>query len=80
MKFSEMWRLKWEKNLWNPNDGAEVGTYSKEYLENSLAELLALQKTTDKKIRVIKQQLALKEQERERRYYGWDYPDYKEEK
>ena len=65
-------RLEEEKKTFNQNDGAEQGTYSKKYLENSLAELLALQKTIDKDIRVIKQKLALKEQGREVRYTKYD--------
>ena len=65
-------RLEEEKKTFNQDDGADVGTYSKKYLENSLAELLALQKTIDKDIRVIKQKLALKEQGREVRYTKYD--------
>ena len=75
MKFMKSKRLEEEKKTFNQNDGADQGTYSKKYLENSLAELLALQKTIDKDIRVIKQKLALKEQGREKRYTKYSYPE-----
>ena len=72
IKFMKSKKLEEEKKTFNQNDGADQGTYSKKYLENSLAELLALQKTIDKDIRVIKQKLALKEQGREVRYTKYD--------
>ena len=51
MKFSESNRLEKERKTFNQDDGAEQGTYSKEYLENALAELLALQKIIDRDIK-----------------------------
>ena len=72
MKFSESNRLEKERKTLNQDDGAEQGTYSKEYLENALAELLALQKIIDRDIRNIKTKLKLKEQGRDAPYTKYD--------
>ena len=72
MKFSESRRLKEDKKTFNQDDGAEVGTYSMEYMENALAELLALQKIIERDIRNIQTKIKLKEQGREVRYTKYD--------
>ena len=75
MKFSESNRLEKERKTLNQDDGAEVGTYSMEYMENALAELLALQKVIDRDIRNIKTKLKLKEQGRDVRYTKYPLDD-----
>ena len=72
MKFSESKRLEEERKTFNQDDGAEQGTYSKNYLENALAELLALQKIIDRDIRNIQTKLKLKEQGRDVPYTKYD--------
>ena len=72
MKFSDSKRLEKERKTFNQDDGAEQGTYSKEYLENALAELLALQKIIDRDIRNIQTKLKLKEQGRDVPYTKYD--------
>ena len=72
MKFSESKRLKEDKKTFNQDDGAEVGTYSMEYMENALAELLALQKIIETDIRNWKTKIKLREQGRDAPYTKYD--------
>ena len=57
------------------DEGTEVGTYSKDYLENALAELLALQKIIDRDIRNIQMKLKIKKEGREVRYEKYSLKD-----
>ena len=57
------------------DEGTEVGRYSERYLENSLAELLALQKIIDRDIRNIEMKLKIKQQGREVIYEKYPLKD-----
>lgn len=57
------------------DEGTEVGRYSETYLENSLAELLALQKIIDRDIRNIEMKLEIKKQGREVIYEKYSLKD-----
>mgnify|MGYP006108492633 FL=1 len=57
------------------DEGTEVGRYSERYLENALAELLALQKIIDRDIRNIEMKLEIKKQGREVRYEKYSLED-----
>ena len=57
------------------DEGTEVGKYSETYLENALAELLALQKIIDRDIRNIEMKLKIKQQGREVIYEKYPLKD-----
>jgi len=57
------------------DEGTEVGTYSKEYLERQLHELYEIKKTIDRDIKIAEQKLKMLKEGRLEKYTKYPLDD-----